>query len=279
LCLKISKGDGKERPAALIGGAIHGDEYIANRTAMAAAKMLVESDEPDVEKILEKMDVYILPLINPDGYASTWESGGDDPSKETRTNDNGVDLNRNFGKPKYRIPLPLGFSGHKNPESDRYVGSEPFSEAEAQAVRRLAQEKKFFAAVDFHCAAGMIIPVLNSHRYTQKGLREMAKAYKGAQSDRYGIYMFPWWMPIYQGSMEECLFREAGTLAILIELCKPKDLKHEKSKENHFWRFNPYDKDVIEKVAKDNARASLVSLLAAYEYTSGKTSPHTVDVY
>ncbi len=279
LCLRIHRGDGQERPAALIGGAIHGDEYIANRTAMAVAETLIEEDDPMSEKVLERMDVYVLPLINPDGYSKTWESGGDDEPKETRTNDNRVDLNRNFGKPKVRIPLPLGYSGSKNPGSSRWVGPAPFSEPEAQAVRRLAQEHEFFAAVDFHCNGGMIIPVLNDHRYTQKGLRKMAKAYRKAQSDPYGIYMFPYWIPIYQGSMEECLLREAGALAVLIELCKPGDLRHEKSKDNHFWSFNPYEPEVIERVARDNARASLAALLEAYNYTGGESGPRPVDVY
>jgi predicted deacylase len=278
LCIRITRGDGEDRPNALIAGAIHGDEYIANRTAMAAAVMLLDTGGPLAERVLDKMDVYVLPLVNPDGYVTTWESSGDLPPKKTRTNDNEVDLNRNFGKPKFRIDLPLGFSGHKDPESDRWVGPGPWSEPEAQAVRELAREHGFFAAVDYHCSGGMIIPMLTDDRLAQRGLRKMTKAYRKAQSDKYIIAMFPWWVPIYQGSMEEGLYREAGALPILIELGKPQDIDSQKRKLNHFWAFNPGESEKIKKVSEDNARAALFALLEAYDYTSGRTEPRPVEV-
>lgn len=277
LCVRIHRGDDKVRPAALIAGSIHGDEYIANRTAMAAAAMLLHDDDPVAEQVLERMDVYVLPLINPDGYVSTWESSGELPAKKTRTNDNEVDLNRNYGKPAFHIPLPMGFSGSKDPESTRYTGPAPFSEPESKAVRKLARDKMFFAAVDYHCSGGMIIPVLADDRYTQRGLHQAARVYKKALAESYIISMFPWWMPFYQGSMEECLYREAGTVVLLIELGKKKDFK--KGKDiNHFWRFNPGDPESIARVSKDNAGAALSALLEAYEYTGGKTEPHPIDV-
>ncbi|HUT52322.1 MAG TPA: M14 family metallopeptidase [bacterium] len=269
LAIRISKGGGGQRPAALIGGGIHGDEYIGNRTAMAAARLLT-GDDPLAGRVLDKMDVYIIPLINPDGYAATWESAGQGPTKQTRTNGRGVDLNRNFGKPSVRIPLPLGYSGSTDPDSDRFVGPAPFSEPESRNVRRLADEKRFFAAVDFHSSGGLIIPALCDDRFTQRGLRRMARAYRGAQSGKYLITMFAWRLPIYQGSMEEGLYREAGTLALLIELGKPGDFT-KRPEKNHFRAFNPGTEEAIGRVADDNARAALAALLAAYEYTGGKT--------
>lgn len=277
LALKIGKGDGKERPAALVGGGIHGDEYIGNRAAMAVADLLVSGD-PLAARVLEKMDVYMVPLINPDGYAATWESEGKGPTKETRTNGHGVDLNRNFGKPAGNIPLPLGYSGSKDPDSDRFVGPKPYSEPESQNIRRLAQEKHFFADVDFHSSGGLIIPVLCDDRESQRGLRKMANVYRQALRDRYIISMFPWRLPLYQGSMEEGLYREAGTLAVLIELGKSGDFKRVGKDKNHFWAFNPSDPAVIKRVADDNARATLTALYAAYHYTGGQTQARPIEV-
>lgn len=277
LCLRIHRGDGLERPAALIGGAIHGDEFIANRTAMAAARLLLSGD-PAAEEALEKMEVYVLPLINPDGYQATWDSGGELGPKQTRTNDRGVDLNRNFGKPEKNLPLPLGFSGSTDPESTRWVGPAPLSEPETRAVIELAREKKFFAAVDFHSSGGMIIPVLCDDKFTQRGVRKMAWAYRYAQSDPYLIVMFPYRLPVYQGSMEEGLNREAGTLAILIELGKPGDFDRNKARLNHFWRFNPASPEAIDRIADDNARATLSALVAGFDYSGGRTSPRPAEV-
>jgi len=272
LLLRVHKGDGIARPAALIGGGIHGDEYIGNRTAMAAAAMLAAGDDPLASQVLQRMDVYILPLINPDGYAATWESEGKGPAKKTRTNQNGVDLNRNFGKPKARLDMPLGYSGSRDPDSTRYVGPAPVSEPEAKAVRDLAQKYRFFAAVDFHSSGGMIIPALDDDPGSHRGLAKMARAYRQAQANRYLIVMFPWWLPIYQGSMEECLYREAGTLAVLIELGQSKDFERGQN-VSEFWGFNPRPPETIARIAKDNARAALAALLAAFEYTEGKTEP------
>ena len=270
LLLRIQKGDGIARPAALIAGGIHGDEFIGNRTAMAAAAILLASDDPLASQVLQRMDVYVLPLINPDGYAAAWECEGKGPAKQTRTNHNGVDLNRNFGKPKARLDLPLGYSGSRDPASTRYIGPSPVSEPEAQAVRDLAQKYRFFAAVDFHSSGGMIIPVLDDDPRSHLGLGKMAAAYRKAQADRYLIVMFPWWLPIYQGSMEECLYREAGTLAVLIELGKAKDFERGRN-VSEFWGFNPREPETIARIAKDNARAAFAALLAAFEYTGGKT--------
>jgi len=278
LCVRVHAGDGEDRPAALVAGAIHGDEYIANRAAQAAADMLLDEFEPLADQVLQRMDIYIIPLINPDGYRETWDSEGFGDTKITRTNHNGVDLNRNFGKPPKRVDLPMGFSGHTDPGSNRWVGPFPASEPESRAVLELAREKRFFAAVDFHSAAGMIIPMLCDRRLDQRGLRKMALAYRKAQADKYSIAMFPYWLPIYQGSMEEGMHRVAGTLPILIELGKSRDMDRELGKDNHFWSFNPASEEVIDRVAGDNARAALHALIAAHDYTGGETEPRPAEV-
>lgn len=288
LVLRIHQGDGQARPAALIAGAIHGDEYIANRTAFAVAVRLLADNDPLATKVLDRMDVFVLPLINPDAYAKTWKTEGKAASKITRTNDRGVDLNRNFGKPRLRVDMPLGYSGAKDPDSSRWVGPAPLSEPESRAVQTLTRKYRFFAAVDFHSLAGMIIPVLEDDRWTQRGLRKMAQAYRGGQADQYSIAMFPWWLPIYQGSMEECLYREAGTLAILIELGKTRDVGTAGPTStlaafilpspDNFWAYNPRDPETIKRISEDNAKAALSALLAAHEYTQGKTEPKPIEV-
>ena len=277
MVVRVHAGDGKARPAALIAGNIHGDEYIGNRAATAAISLLLKEDDALAAEALEHFDVYVIPVMNPDGYEATWASNGEGPPAKTRRNADGVDLNRNFGKPQ-GIPLPLGYSGSTKPESTRYTGPEPVSEPESKMVMALARDKRFFAAIDFHASGGIIIPALADDAFTQRGLRRMANTYRANQAMPYIIQMFPYVLPIYQGSMEEGMLREAGTLAVLIELGKSGDMKGGRKKDNYFWDFNPSDPKIIALVSLDNARAAIAALIEGFKYTGGKTEPKPVKV-
>ena len=64
-----------------IDGGIHSREWISPATVTWMLKELVENDaaHPD---LTEKMDWYILPVVNPDGYAYT--RNGDRMWRKTR---------------------------------------------------------------------------------------------------------------------------------------------------------------------------------------------------
>ncbi|MFA6449554.1 MAG: M14 family metallopeptidase, partial [bacterium] len=74
LFIHIARPGGKKRAEALISANIHGNEWIGNRMAIAAAKRLLEGRDSDpwISSLLDKIDFWILPCINPDGYAKTW---------------------------------------------------------------------------------------------------------------------------------------------------------------------------------------------------------------
>ena len=63
LGVKISSGGKRDKPAVLIDAGIHAREWIAPTTALYAISKLVNE-----KNLYEKIDWYILPLINPDGY-------------------------------------------------------------------------------------------------------------------------------------------------------------------------------------------------------------------
>lgn len=66
--LKFSSG-GIGKPALFIDAGIHGREWIAPTTALYAIKHLAE-DEAN-RQIFNEVDIYIVPLLNPDGYEYT----------------------------------------------------------------------------------------------------------------------------------------------------------------------------------------------------------------
>ena len=67
--LKICKGGTcGQKPAMWIDGGIHSREWVAHATAMWIMKELVENGGQYPSEIVDQLDWYILPVLNPDGY-------------------------------------------------------------------------------------------------------------------------------------------------------------------------------------------------------------------
>ena len=67
--LRICKG-GKcgQKPAMWIDGGIHSREWVSSSTATYIMNELVENGDKYPSEIVEQLDWYILPVLNPDGY-------------------------------------------------------------------------------------------------------------------------------------------------------------------------------------------------------------------
>ena len=115
--------------------------------------------DPEVQYLVDEVELYFVPCINPDGYQYnefTNPDGGGLWRKNRRFNDDGsygVDLNRNYG-------FGWGFddSGSSpNPQSNVYRGTEGFSEPETQAMRDLCNEHEFQVALNYHTYGNLLI--------------------------------------------------------------------------------------------------------------------------
>jgi murein tripeptide amidase MpaA len=132
MCITSSEG-GEDKPAVVLDACHHAREWITPMTAMFIADRLVRDYEtdPEVRHMVDDAVIYVLPLINPDGYEYSrdvyrmWR-------KNRRDNGGGcwgVDLNRNYG-------YEWGGQGSSgDPCNDLYRGTEPFSEPETAALR------------------------------------------------------------------------------------------------------------------------------------------------
>jgi len=83
----------EDEPAFFYEGNIHGDEIATYVLGLHLIEWLLDNyaTDPDVQALVDGHEIYVIPLINPDGNY-------DDPSYgRSRYNDNGVDLNRNNG--------------------------------------------------------------------------------------------------------------------------------------------------------------------------------------
>ena len=66
--LRIGRGaDAGRRPGVWIDGGIHAREWISPSSVLFLAQQMVEDYESHKD-FLDKMDVYIMPVVNPDGY-------------------------------------------------------------------------------------------------------------------------------------------------------------------------------------------------------------------
>jgi hypothetical protein len=117
------------------------------------------SEDPEIRHLVDNVELYFIPCINPDGYLYNQEmrpEGGGLWRKNRRNNGDGtfgVDLNRNYGHEW----------GHDNAgssgatQSEVYRGPSAFSEPETQAVRAFVQDHDFKLALNYHSWGGFLI--------------------------------------------------------------------------------------------------------------------------
>jgi carboxypeptidase A4 len=109
---------------------IHAREWISPASVTYIIKELVENRQNNLWA--DKMDFYVVPVLNPDGYEYTHTN--DRLWRKNRRNPQlggcaGTDLNRNFG---YKWG---GLGSSKNPCAETYAGTAAFSEPESKAIR------------------------------------------------------------------------------------------------------------------------------------------------
>jgi hypothetical protein len=125
-------GDASERPAVVINALQHAREWITIPTVLWFARSMLEGygQDPEITRILDAVELHVIPVVNPDGYVWSW-----DEQRLWRKNrrDNGdgtfgVDLNRNWG---FQWG---GLGSSDNPASSLYRGTGPFSEPESTVL-------------------------------------------------------------------------------------------------------------------------------------------------
>ncbi len=138
-------------------GCHHAREWISVEVPLLFARYLLEhyNDSVDVRRIVNGLQIYILPIVNPDGLEFSihtyrmWR-------KNRRYNGNfawGVDLNRNYG---YMWGIDNSGSS-PNPWSDIYRGTAPFSEPETDYLRAFMMDHPPAGAISYHSYSQLIL--------------------------------------------------------------------------------------------------------------------------
>ncbi len=122
------------KPGIVFFGAHHAREHLSVEVPLMLAQHLLDNQsEPAIARLIASRDIWIVPMVNPDGAEYDIEGGSYHLWRKNRRDNGdttfGVDLNRNFG-------YQWGTGGSSNrTDSDTYMGPQPFSEPESQAVR------------------------------------------------------------------------------------------------------------------------------------------------
>ena len=153
---------GKDKPQVLFVATHHAREWVATEMAMRLIKYLTANYGSDgrVTELLDTVEVWIMPVGNPDGYQYTftterlWR-------KNLRDNDgdgqitiaDGVDLNRNFA-----AHWGLDDEGSSPVwSSGTYRGTAPHSEPEVQTLVDFIRANDFKFILSYHTYGNLIL--------------------------------------------------------------------------------------------------------------------------
>lgn len=126
------------KPGYIVMGAHHAREHLSVEIPlMFAEHLLANRGDARIATLLEGRDIWIIPMVNPDGAEYDIATGRYRMwRKNRRINGDGtfgVDLNRNYS-------FGWGTGGSSNNGSDdTYMGRTPFSEPETQAIKNFVE--------------------------------------------------------------------------------------------------------------------------------------------
>src|SRR5262245_47467462 len=213
--LRIGRGRGergRSKPAVLFVGGQHAREVVPPDTLVFLARNLCRSyrhgtdlvlgkkrySAATIKSIVEKVDLHIFPLANPDGRALVLKAqkhgGNPDWRKNLRPNngsaDKGVDLNRN-----YDFLWDSGLGTSSLYKTEIYKGPEPCSEPEVQNVLHLIDTiRHLVCAVDVHSNGELVLYPWghdeNQSKFPAFNFREEEfDGYRGKKDDAYKEFM------------------------------------------------------------------------------------------
>ena len=182
-------------PAIFANGTHHGDEPSSTESVLAIPDYLLRTSTTDasVRSLLETYAFYVLPLVNPDGFALN-----------TRENAAGLDINRD-----YSYPLR--------------TDADSFTTVEARLMKSLQESVGFRAAIAYHSGAQEVLwPWCYTVDATADAGFFTAAGQKTAQAMNFAIYQQSWDDYPTQGEYIDYAYMRSHTLAATFEVSTAK---------------------------------------------------------
>lgn len=146
-------------PASLFVGGHHAREHVAVEIPLRLAEYLIQeykNKNPRIVALLNSSEVFIIPLLNPDGaefdVATGVYQGWRKNRRENKNKTYGVDLNRNYdsGWGTTGISLSAG--------NDTYPGTKAFSEPESLAFKNFIESHtNITSLISYHTYGKLVL--------------------------------------------------------------------------------------------------------------------------
>ncbi|XP_061410396.1 carboxypeptidase A6-like [Lethenteron reissneri] len=156
--LQVGKKKGGTKPSMWLDCGMHAREWISPAFCQWFVKEAVRTQrsDPAMRRLLNRLDFYVMPVLNVDGYAYSWNKDRlwrKTRSKTSRKGCLGADANRNWN---------VGWSGagaSVHPCDETYCGGRPESEPEVKAAARFLkrQRRLLRAYVTVHAYAQLLL--------------------------------------------------------------------------------------------------------------------------
>lgn len=151
--------DSAVKPATVFMGGHHAREHVSVEVPLRLVRYLLEEYQkknPRIVSIFNNYEVFVLPIVNPDGKEFDVASGNYQHWRKNRSKNSGVsygvDLNRNYG---------YGWGGagaSTSPSNETYRGPSAFSELETQAIKKwIEQTPQVSMLLSYHSFSQLVL--------------------------------------------------------------------------------------------------------------------------
>lgn len=147
-----------KKPGIVLVGNHHAREHLSNEMVLLFAVYLLDNkDNPEIKKYIDTLDIYLIPMLNPDGVEYDIQTGSykwwrKNTNKIDSTKVVGVDLNRNYDFEWCKA------GASTNPSSDTYCGKSAFSEPETKLFRDfLVQRRNIKTLLSYHSYSSLVL--------------------------------------------------------------------------------------------------------------------------
>ncbi len=212
------------KPTIIFDGLHHAREIMTPEIVVDVGDTILKNTQSrGVQEILKNWNVWIIPMMNPDGSNIVFTSNNM-WRKNARADANsiyGVDINRNYN---YRFGECNGSSSSKG--SDTYHGAGPTSEPETQAITKLADYVHPTASLSYHSYSELVLypfgcqgDVTSENTMIQKIAGELAAQLPSDSGGKHYAPGTPWQL-LYSvdGSSMDYMYAAHGALAYTFEV-------------------------------------------------------------
>jgi hypothetical protein len=143
-----------EKPSILIDGLHHAREIMTPEVVMDVAETFLQSPTAEHRALLSRWNIWLVPMLNVDGSNLVWtqDSWWRKNVRLVGNRISGVDVNRNY---PYKWSACNGSSGSES--SETYRGPSAGSEAETQALSKLAESIRPTAYLSYHSYSELVL--------------------------------------------------------------------------------------------------------------------------